>query len=131
MIGGDAAGMAVASNARRRRPAADLEIVALGKGRWTSYSACGIPNVLGGDVDCMETLVMRSPEEFRDGYDIDARTQSEVSAVDLDAGMAALAAETTVDELLNLDLSYAPPFGPVWHPVLIAARQVWAGIGRA
>lgn len=64
MIGGDAAGMAAASNARRRRPA------------------------------------------------------------------AVLAAGTTVDDLLNFDLSYAPPFGPVWGPVLIAARQ-WAEVGRA
>ncbi len=87
MIGGDAAGMAAASNARRRRPAADLEIVALEKGRWTSYSACGIPYVLGGDVDGMETLVVRSPQEFRDRYDIDARTQSEVTAIDLEAGV--------------------------------------------
>jgi NADPH-dependent 2,4-dienoyl-CoA reductase/sulfur reductase-like enzyme len=29
----------------------------------------------------------------------------------------------TVDEVANLDLSYAPPFSPVWDPVLIAARR--------
>jgi NADPH-dependent 2,4-dienoyl-CoA reductase/sulfur reductase-like enzyme len=28
-----------------------------------------------------------------------------------------------VDEMVNLDLSYAPPFSPVWDPVLIAARR--------
>ncbi len=31
--------------------------------------------------------------------------------------------EMTVDEILSLDLSYAPPFAPVWDPVLIAARK--------
>jgi NADPH-dependent 2,4-dienoyl-CoA reductase/sulfur reductase-like enzyme len=31
--------------------------------------------------------------------------------------------EMTVDEVLSLDLSYAPPFAPVWDPVLIAARK--------
>jgi hypothetical protein len=31
----------------------------------------------------------------------------------------------TVDEILNLDLAYAPPFSPVWDPVLIAARKAW------
>jgi NADPH-dependent 2,4-dienoyl-CoA reductase/sulfur reductase-like enzyme len=86
VIGGDAAGMAAASNARRRRGPDDLEIVALEKGRWTSYSACGIPYVLGGDVDGMERLVVRSPEEFRERYGIDARTLSEATAVDLDGG---------------------------------------------
>jgi hypothetical protein len=29
----------------------------------------------------------------------------------------------TVDEILGMDLSYAPPFSPVWDPVLIAARK--------
>ena len=30
-----------------------------------------------------------------------------------------------VDELMQLDLAYAPPFAPVWDPVLIAARRAW------
>ena len=29
----------------------------------------------------------------------------------------------SVDEVLGLDLAYAPPFSPVWDPVLIAARK--------
>ena len=29
----------------------------------------------------------------------------------------------TVEEMTSLDLSYAPPFAPVWDPVLIAARK--------
>ena len=31
--------------------------------------------------------------------------------------------EMGVDEIVGLDLSYAPPFAPVWDPVLIAARK--------
>jgi hypothetical protein len=31
--------------------------------------------------------------------------------------------EMDVGEILSLDLSYAPPFSPVWDPVLIAARK--------
>jgi hypothetical protein len=31
--------------------------------------------------------------------------------------------EMSVGELHNIDLSYAPPFSPVWDAVLIAARQ--------
>jgi len=27
------------------------------------------------------------------------------------------------DEMMQLDLAYALPFPPVWHPVLIAARK--------
>lgn len=33
----------------------------------------------------------------------------------------ALHNEMTIDELANLDTSYAPPFSPVWDPLLIAA----------
>ena len=29
----------------------------------------------------------------------------------------------TVDEIAQLDLGYAPPFSPVWDPVLAAARK--------
>jgi NADPH-dependent 2,4-dienoyl-CoA reductase/sulfur reductase-like enzyme len=31
--------------------------------------------------------------------------------------------EMTVDEIARLDLGYAPPFSPVWDPVLVAARE--------
>jgi NADPH-dependent 2,4-dienoyl-CoA reductase/sulfur reductase-like enzyme len=83
VIGGDAGGMAAAAVARRRRP--DLEIVALEKGRWTSYSACGIPYVVGGDVRSLDQLVARSPQDFRDKLRIDVRTGHEAVAIDLDA----------------------------------------------
>ncbi|MDQ1437872.1 MAG: hypothetical protein QOK43_1501 [Acidimicrobiaceae bacterium] len=82
VIGGDAGGMAAATQARRRR--ADMEIVALEKGRWTSYSACGIPYVVGGDV-AFDDLVVRSPEEHRSRSNIDMRVQHEVMGIDLDA----------------------------------------------
>ncbi len=34
----------------------------------------------------------------------------------------------TVDEMVSLDLSYAPPFAPVWDPVLIAARKAFEAV---
>src|SRR4051812_522734 len=83
VMGGDAAGMAAAGNARRGRP--DLEIVVLEKGRHTSYSACGIPYVVGGTVKDLDELVVRTPQEFRDGYRVDVRLRHEVMAIDLDS----------------------------------------------
>jgi hypothetical protein len=29
----------------------------------------------------------------------------------------------TVEEMINLDLGYSPPFSPAWDPLLIACRQ--------
>lgn len=42
----------------------------------------------------------------------------------IDVLATALHAGFTVQEMIHLDLSYAPPFSPVWDPVLIAVRQV-------
>jgi len=86
VIGGDAAGMSAATQARRLRP--DVEIVAIERGRWTSYSACGIPYLVGGDVSSLDQLVARSPQEFRDRHRIDVRTEHEVVGVDLAARSA-------------------------------------------
>jgi NADPH-dependent 2,4-dienoyl-CoA reductase/sulfur reductase-like enzyme len=36
--------------------------------------------------------------------------------------------QMSVDEVLDLDLSYAPPFAPVWDPVLIAARKAFDAV---
>jgi NADPH-dependent 2,4-dienoyl-CoA reductase/sulfur reductase-like enzyme len=82
VIGGDAGGMAAASQARRLRP--DLEIVALERGNWTSYSACGIPYYVAGEVDDINELVARDPQTFRDEHRIDVRLRHEATAIDLD-----------------------------------------------
>ncbi|MBI1899453.1 MAG: FAD-dependent oxidoreductase [Acidobacteria bacterium] len=37
---------------------------------------------------------------------------------------AALTARLTVDAFEHLDLAYAPPYSPVWDPLLIAAQQL-------
>ncbi|SNT13799.1 NADPH-dependent 2,4-dienoyl-CoA reductase, sulfur reductase [Asanoa hainanensis] len=84
MIGGDAGGMSAASQARRRRSADDLSIVAFERGRFTSYSACGIPYWVGGLVEERDELIARTPAVFRDDFDIDVRTRHEVVDIDLD-----------------------------------------------
>ncbi|MBV8385235.1 MAG: FAD-dependent oxidoreductase [Acidimicrobiia bacterium] len=81
VIGGDAGGMTAASLAKKMRP--DLDVIALEKGPWTSYSACGIPYVIGGDIKSVDELVVRTPEEHR-ANGIDARALHEATAIDLD-----------------------------------------------
>ncbi|MFI5717339.1 FAD-dependent oxidoreductase [Nocardia sp. NPDC051750] len=41
----------------------------------------------------------------------------------VDIAAVALTAGMTVDRMTTLDLGYAPPFSPVWDPVLVAARK--------
>ncbi len=84
VVGGDAAGMATAAQARRRRDRHDLEIVAFERGHFTSYSACGIPYWISGLVTDREQLVARDPATHREQFDIDVRIRHEVTAIDLD-----------------------------------------------
>lgn len=42
----------------------------------------------------------------------------------IDTLVMALHAGFTLEDILNIDLSYAPPFGNVWDPLVIAARVV-------
>ncbi|RQX14250.1 flavoprotein oxidoreductase [Micromonospora ureilytica] len=84
VIGGDAAGMSAASQARRRRDRGDLEIVVFERGHFTSYSACGIPYWISGLVSGPEALIARTPETFRTEYAMDVRMRHEVTTIDLD-----------------------------------------------
>ena len=52
----------------------------------------------------------------------------QAAAKRIDALAVCIWNEMTVDEVLSLDLSYAPPFSPVWDPVLIAARKAFEAV---
>ncbi|MFM9556898.1 FAD-dependent oxidoreductase [Streptomyces caniscabiei] len=83
VVGGDAAGMSAASQARRLKGPDDLEIVAFERGHFTSFSACGVPYWVGGDVPERADLIARSPEEHR-ARDIDLRMRTEVVEIDVE-----------------------------------------------
>lgn len=56
---------------------------------------------------------------------------NEGSAKRIDTAATALWNRMTVEDITALDLAYAPPFAPVWDPILIAARQAAAAVRRA
>src|SRR3954470_19958149 len=89
VVGGDAAGMSAASQARKRRGADDLSIVAFERGRATSYSACGIPYWIAGTGGTEAELISRSPEKHR-ANGIDVRLRHEVVGIDLAARTVAV-----------------------------------------
>src|SRR5215472_8343872 len=84
VIGADAAGMSAAAQAKRIAGEA-VEIVAFERGAHSSYSACGIPYWVAGDISEWEHLIARSPEEHRRNG-IDLRMRTEVEEIDLAAG---------------------------------------------
>jgi NADPH-dependent 2,4-dienoyl-CoA reductase/sulfur reductase-like enzyme len=83
VIGGDAAGMSAASQARKRMDPSRLQIVGFERGHFTSYSACGIPYWIGGLVSDRDALITRTPEGFAE-LGIDVRIRHEVVGIDLD-----------------------------------------------
>jgi NADPH-dependent 2,4-dienoyl-CoA reductase/sulfur reductase-like enzyme len=80
VIGGDAAGMSAASKVRREQ--SGREITVFERSPHTSYSACGMPYYIAGLVDEADKLVARSPEKFREKFNIDVRIRHEVLAID-------------------------------------------------
>jgi NADPH-dependent 2,4-dienoyl-CoA reductase/sulfur reductase-like enzyme len=82
VIGGDAAGMTAASQVKRLGGDA-FDVIVLEQGPFTSYSACGIPYWLAGDVAGVDDLVARTPQEHRT-RGIDVRLHARATAIDLE-----------------------------------------------
>lgn len=54
---------------------------------------------------------------------------AEDAALRIDVAGTALAAGLTVDDIVMLDLAYAPPFSSVWSPIQVAARAAVKELG--
>lgn len=87
VVGADAAGMSAAHQALRtaRARGRDLAVVAFERSGHTSYSACGIPYWVAGDVASGDALVARTAEQHR-AAGIDLRLHTVVEALDPAAG---------------------------------------------
>jgi len=116
VIGGDAAGMSAASQAKRMRGDA-LDVVVVERGGWTSYSACGIPYWIAGDVVDAEALVARTPAEHR-ANGIDVRLRTEAVGIDVAAGAVEVRDHFGDSERLGYDhLMIATGARPVRPPL--------------
>ncbi|HET8689662.1 MAG TPA: FAD/NAD(P)-binding oxidoreductase, partial [Methanosarcina sp.] len=80
IIGGGACGMAVATKIRRQ---SDFEITVLSRDSHTAYSHCGIPFVLGREIESFEKLIVKPQDFFRKNR-IDVRLNECVRSIDLD-----------------------------------------------
>ena len=79
VVGGVAGGASAA--ARIRRLDEQANIVMFEKGPHVSFSNCSLPYHLSGIVENSKRLVMMNPESFESKYNIDARVNSEVVAI--------------------------------------------------
>ncbi|MCZ7582549.1 MAG: FAD-dependent oxidoreductase [Deltaproteobacteria bacterium] len=81
IIGGQAAGMSAASQAKRRAPKS--EIVVFEAGTDISSLLCGLPYFLGGVVERIDDLTVVSRDEFTDKRRINVQIQHDVLSIDV------------------------------------------------
>lgn len=79
IIGGVAAGTKAASKARRKSP--DLKITLYTDEKYVSYSACGMPYYIQGVIPTEKKLLVRSPEDFKTGENIDINLLHKVTKI--------------------------------------------------
>lgn len=130
VVGSVAAGTSVAAKARRNTE--DAQIVIYDRDRDISYSGCGLPYYVGGEVDDIEDLRPRDAAWFAKRYHVAIHTRHEVTEVDhgsrtltvhrLDSG------ETLIDTYDVLVLatgvsSIVPPIQGVDSPGVFTLRS--------
>lgn len=79
VIGAVAAGTSAAAKARRNND--EAEIVIYEKDRDISYSGCGLPYYIGGEIEDIGELTPRDPKFFKKKYNIDIFTGYEVLSI--------------------------------------------------
>lgn len=94
IIGAVAAGTSAAAKARRNSE--EAEIIIYEKDTYISYSGCGMPYYIGGEVENGEDLTPRDPKFFKSKYNVDIKTGYEVLHVD---------AERKILKVQNLETS--------------------------
>lgn len=79
IIGAVAAGTSAAAKARRNNE--EAEIVIYEKDNYISYSGCGMPYYIGGEVENAKELTPRDPAFFKSKYNVDIKILHEVMEI--------------------------------------------------
>ncbi len=87
IIGASAAGLK--AGCRARRISHNAKVTVLEKGKYISYSACGLPYFLSGDIDSFKELnttaydVVKDTDYFKKTKDIEVLTETEVKSINV------------------------------------------------
>jgi NADPH-dependent 2,4-dienoyl-CoA reductase/sulfur reductase-like enzyme len=133
VVGGVAAGMSAASQARRRRP--EAEVIVVERGPHVSYAACGIPYNIEDPSRTVDDLVVLTPPDVRErGIDLRLRHRAcgvdpvrrVVTVQDLEGGATA---ELGYDALILATgaAPVQPPIPGLDHPKVFFLRELTDG----
>lgn len=95
IIGAVAAGTSAAAKARRNSE--DSEIIIYEKDSFISYSGCGMPYYIGGEVESADALTPRDSGFFKSKYNVDIHTLHEVLSISPDEKSVTVKDLTTGD----------------------------------
>jgi NADPH-dependent 2,4-dienoyl-CoA reductase/sulfur reductase-like enzyme/peroxiredoxin family protein/rhodanese-related sulfurtransferase/TusA-related sulfurtransferase len=82
IVGGVAGGASAA--ARLRRLDEKAEIILFERGEYISFANCGLPYYIGGTIKERNNLLVSTPKDMKDKFNVDVRTNSEVTKVNSD-----------------------------------------------
>lgn len=99
IIGAVAAGTSAAAKARRNNE--EAEIVIYDKDNFISYSGCGMPYYIGGEVENVEELIPRYPTFFKSKYNVDIYTSHEVLSINPDKKTVAIRNIATGEDFID------------------------------
>lgn len=80
IIGAVAAGTSAAAKARRNDDLSEIVVYEMDKD--ISYSGCGLPYYIGGEIEDLSELTPRDAAFFKSKYDVDVMTEHEVVSIE-------------------------------------------------
>ncbi|MGH8526655.1 MAG: NAD(P)/FAD-dependent oxidoreductase, partial [Gammaproteobacteria bacterium] len=131
IVGGVAGGASCA--ARLRRLDESVEIVMFDRGPYVSFANCGLPYYVGNVISDERKLLMASREMFRERFNIEVQTESEVTRIDRNARTITVrdvrTSNTRMERYDALVLSpgaapIRPPLPGVDRPGVFAVRTI-------
>ncbi|KAF5700750.1 pyridine nucleotide-disulfide oxidoreductase [Fusarium globosum] len=97
IIGGVAGGMSAATRLRRLDESAIITVFE--QGAYTGFANCGIPYALGKVIEHDEELILRTPMDFKERFNIDVHVRAEV--VNIDRAKHSVSVRTEGDDCIR------------------------------
>lgn len=80
---------------RARRLSETAEIILLERGAYVSFANCGLPYHIGGEIPERQQLLLKTPQDFLQRFNIDVRIEHQVLQIEADKKVVHIRNEQT------------------------------------